>query len=360
MSEITRVTTLETSRTMLDYIMGSEAKYNELAQQASSGIRVNEISDDPVAVKQILSLNTQINQLSGYKTNMSTAQGELDVVDSTLASLTSLVEDASGYATQGANGTYNKDDLAAIKSQVDSILDNTVDLANTDYGGKYVFSGTATSTQTYSVTYDSSGKISNVTYNGTSSADYKRYVTISEGVSVPMNARGNDVFGSYTSTSSTSSSPTGTVGTTVTFGTDGSGNKTITTATTVYNSGTSEYDTTTTVGTATGFIGDLVVLSNALEQGNTDVVNSCIDSLDTDLDTITATRTKLAAVSNKFDITSDTIDETITNLKSYRSDLQDADLTEVLTDLATSKNALEATYSVTSEMLSSTTLLDYL
>ena len=103
-----------------------------------------------------------------------------------------------------------------------------------------------------------------------------------------------------------------------------------------------------------------MILSSSLGTGDTEAINSCITSLDKDLNTVTSTATKLAGVSNKMDMTSDTISNTITNLKSYRSDLQDVDLTEVMTELATTQNALEATYSITAQMLSSTSLLDYL
>lgn len=311
---VTRVTTLQSSNTMLDYIMNTESHYNELAQQSSSGLRVDEPSDDPVATKSILSINAEINELNNYINSMVTAQSEIDIVDDSLASLTNLIQEASDYATQAANGTYTTEDLANIKTQVDQIIQSVVDLANTDYNGKHVFSGTATSTEPYSITYDLNGNITDVTYNGTTSNEYERYVTISEGVSVAINLRGNDVFGSYDSSTST----------------------------------------------ATGLLGDLVTLSNALDAGDTATINSCIDSLDTDLDTATTSRTKLAAVTNRFDLTKSTLDSTITTLTGYRSELRDADLTEVLTNLALAETALQATYQVTSKLMGSATLLDYI
>lgn len=71
-------------------------------------------------------------------------------------------------------------------------------------------------------------------------------------------------------------------------------------------------------------------------------------------------RTTFASVSNKFELTESSIDAAVTNLTERKSELQDADLTEVLTDLSAQKLALEATYSVTSQLLSGLSLLDYM
>lgn len=360
MSNISRVSTLQTSDTMLSYMLSAESKYNELSQEAASGIKINEPSDDPVATKKILKTTSKLNELNTYTDSINNAESEIKTTSTTLDSVTNSVSKATDYATQAANGTYSSDDLMSIKSQVDQVLQGVLDYANTDYNGKYVFSGAATATKTYTTTTDSSGNITSITYNGTPGSDYQRYATISDGVSVGINVKGSDVFGSYTATSSTSSSATGTVGVTATFGTDASGNTTITTVRTVLNSVTGQYDTTTTNGTAIGLTGDLVTLSTALEVNNQTTINSCITKLNNDLTTVTTSNTKLASVQNRLDLTSNSITDTVTNLKSYKSDLQDADLTEVATDLATQKNALEASYSITSQLLSKTSLLNYL
>lgn len=349
-----RVTTLQTTNMMLDYITGTQSKYYDLAEQASSGVKISKPSDDPVAAKAVIATNSKLSSLQGYLSNMKTAQSELDTLDSTLDSVTNSIGNASDYATQAANGTYNTSDYATIKSQIDSIMETVVNSANTQFNGKYIFSGTATSAETYTIDSTTGA----VTFNGNTGT---RTTAISDGVSTNINTDGSSVFGSYTVTAPVvTSSPTGTVGSVSTFGVDGSGNTTITTATTVYNAGTSQYDTTTTVGTAKGLLGDLKVLSTALGNNDPTTISSCINKLDTDLDTVTATRTKMAAVSNQFEMTTNSIDQTVTNLKSYKSNLEDADLTQVLTDLSLAEASMKATYSVTSKLLGSTSLLDYM
>lgn len=358
-----RVTTLQTSNIMMDYVTSAQSKYYELAEEASSGKKVTEPSDDPVATKSIITTNTKLSELNDYLKNMKTAQSELNNLDSTLNSVTNSIQNASDYATQAANGTYKSSDLATIKLQIDSIMESVVNSANTQFDGKYIFSGTATSAETYTITHDASGNITGATYNGTATNEYQRYVTISDGVSVPVNARGNSVFGSYTSTSATNTTPYAagdTAGINTTTAIDGNGNTVTTTVITTINSSMTSTTRQTITETGQGLLYSLGTLSTGLANNNQTVISSCINSLDTDLNTVTATRTKMAAVSNKFDITTSSINQTITNLKSFKSNLEDADLAQVLTELTTAKSAMEATYSVTSQLLASKSLLDYL
>lgn len=311
-----RTTTLGTTNSMLGYIQSGQSRYYELAQQASSGSKLTKPSDDPAAAKSVLGINVKLNQLSSYLQNMSLAQGELDVLDDTLASVADSIQTANDYATQAANGTYNTSDLKTIKTQVDQILENVLDLANTKYNGNYLFSGTATGTPAYSITKDpATGEITAVTYNGTKSGDaYQRYVTISDGVQVVTNTTGDKVFGSYDKASST----------------------------------------------ADGLIGNLVTLSNALSSADTTTIQNSLDKFDTNLDSVLAARTRFAAVTQRFEMTESSINTTVTQLKDYRSNLQDADLASVLTELSAQKTALEATMAITTQLLKGASLLDYM
>lgn len=311
-----RVTTLQTNDTMLNYISSSESKYYDLSKEASSGVKVSKESDDPAAAKSILNIKTQLNQLNSYLDNISTANNELDTLDSTLSSLTDAMQKASDLATQAANGTYNASDLKTIKTQVDQIIQSITDLANTQFDGKYIFSGAATATQTYTTTTDAAGNVTAITYNGTpSTGNYQRYVTISDGASVAINTAGSNIFGQYDSAVPANSY---------------------------------------------GLLGTLGTLSTALGANDKATTRTCIDNLTTEANSISAIRTNFASVSNRFTMTQDSINSTVTTLKAYKSDLQDADLTTVLADLTAQQTSLQATLQVSSKLLGGKSLLDYM
>lgn len=320
-----RITMLGTSNSMLNYIVSGESKYYDLSEDAASGEKVRKPSDDPFASKSILDVNSQINKLNNYLDNMSIAQNELDVFDDAMSSLTNLVEKATDLTVQAPNGSYSNEDMDYIKIQIDTIIQSVVDLANTQYNGNYIFSGAATSTKTY-VTDSTTGDI---TYQGTpETGSYQRYTTISDGITVAINTTGDQVFGSYKA--AIPDDP----------------------ATTSVNESAPEV--------AVGLLGTLQKISNALGDYDQAAVSDCLSGLDTALDTVSVARTKFASISNRFQITQDSIDTSITQLKAYKSDLQDADLSEVLSKLTAQETALQATYSITSKLLSGSSLLDYL
>lgn len=358
-----RTTNLGVSDTLIQYMLNASSKYNELSVEASSGKKVAKPSDDAVAATNILKTSASLDKLNGYLSTMSTAQTELNTLDDSLTSLTKAIQNATDLATQASNGTYSTTDLQNIKSQVDSILSSVIDTANTQYNGKYIFSGTATSTQTYT-TDATTGAI---TYQGsnTSTNDYQRTVAIADGVTVPLNAAGDKLFGSYVVTtaptvSNTVPFATGDVaGTTTTTTFDASGNTITTVKVVTISGGNTTTDTTVSTGVGTGIIGTLKTLSNALAVGDNTTINASLDKLSNCLDTATSVQTQFASISNRFQITENSDNTAITQLKEYKSNLEEADLSSVLSDLATQKVALDATYQVTSQTLGMS-LLKYL
>lgn len=315
-----RTTTLGSTTSMLNYITSGESRYYKLAEMASSGLKLTTPSENPNGARTVLNINSKLSQLDSYKNNMELAQNELDVSDNTFSSLTDAIQAASDLATQAANGTYSSQDLANFKTQIDQIMANVTDLANTQYNGNYIFSGTSTGTPAYNIVTDASGTITSATYQGTpSTGDYERSVQVADGVSLSINTTGDQLLGSYTA-----GSP----------------------------------------ATGSGLLYTLGTLSAALGSGNIHTsepsVSSSIDSLTNDLDTVLAQQTKFASVSQRFVMTQSSNDTMTTQLKSSRSDLQDADLSQVLTDLTAQKTALQATMSVTSQLLSGVSLLDYI
>lgn len=313
---IERTSTLQTLSSLSGYIQESSSKYNKLSEEASSGRKVTTLSDEPASTKTLMDINTQLDQLSGYLDTMKTTQTELDTVDSSLSSLTTIIQKATDLATEAANGTYNPSDLKNIQNQITEITKSVVDIANTQYDGNYIYAGAATAQKPYTITYDTTtGAINGITYSGTpSSGNYQRYVTISDGVSVPINTSGDQIFGSYSSTDPTKCS---------------------------------------------GLLNTLMTLNTALGTNNKTAISSTLTGLDTALNNITAVQTKSAAISNRFELTQSNIDSTTTTLKSYRSDLRDADLSEVMSDLAVQQTALQASYKIF-ETVNGMSLLDYL
>lgn len=305
---IIRPTTQATSATMLGYIFTNQNKYSEYSAQASTGQKLNRPSDNPTDASTVLNINKKLSQLAGYVDNMDTAQNELNVLDNSLASLTSSLQKANDIAVQGANETNSATVRSNLKLQIDQIIQNVTTIGNTDYNGTYIFAGTNVGEPPFKA-LDAGG----VEYIGTpQDKDYQRYIQISDGVSTAINAPGDKVIGSY--------------------------------------------DATTKTGT--GVLKTLYDLSNALGNNDTDGIRATISQLSTEVDNTSSVRTTFASITSRFEMTQTSIDATKQQLTSYKSDLQDVDISEAITNLKMSQIALQATMQIAAS--SSMSLLNYM
>jgi flagellar hook-associated protein 3 FlgL len=137
-------------------------------------------------------LNT-IQQDDSFTQTTSLTQGMLQVTDSALGSVVTQLNQALSLADQANNGTLNSSDLKAISNQIAGIRDEVLSLANTDYQGQYVFGGSQTGTTPF--TLNSSTTPATVTYNGDS--DVNTLVSPT-GQSIQLNVPGNQIFTSAT------------------------------------------------------------------------------------------------------------------------------------------------------------------
>jgi flagellar hook-associated protein 3 FlgL len=171
----------------------TQASQEQLTQELSSGLRVTSIGDDPVAAAQNVQLLNTIQQDDSFTQTTSLTQGMLQVTDSALGSVVTQLNQALSLAGQANNGTLNSSDLKAISNQIAGIRDEVLSLANTNYQGQYVFGGSQTGTTPF--TLNSASTPATVTYNGDS--DVNTLVSPT-GQSIQLNVPGNQIFTSAT------------------------------------------------------------------------------------------------------------------------------------------------------------------
>ncbi|MGB8265495.1 MAG: hypothetical protein WCE44_04175 [Candidatus Velthaea sp.] len=145
-----------------------EAQYQSQASQLSTGKSFNGPGDNPTIVGQDLAVRTTLANEQQQTTNIQNATAQLTTTDSALANLTSLVQSARTLAVQGSSDTLSPQGRQALGTQVDQLLQQAVAVANTNYGGTYIFAGSAQPT-TAPVTAQGN-PISGVTFAGNESS----------------------------------------------------------------------------------------------------------------------------------------------------------------------------------------------
>ena len=124
----------------IDNLVAQEAQYGE---DLSTGKSVNVPSDDPTQIAQDLAVRTDIGVQTQVESNMTNASNTMTTVDSALASLTNILQTARNLTVQGASDINTPTNRSEAAVQVAQLLQEAVGIANTEYGGTYVFSGTA-------------------------------------------------------------------------------------------------------------------------------------------------------------------------------------------------------------------------
>jgi flagellar hook-associated protein 3 FlgL len=138
-------------------------------------------------------LLNQIQRDDSFTQTTSLTQGLLQVTDSALGSVVTQLNQAISLAAQGNNGTLDASDLKAISTQLAGVRDEVLSLANTNYQGQYVFGGSQTGTTPF--TLDSTTSPSTVTYNGDSNVNT---LESPNGQAIQLNLPGDQIFTSTT------------------------------------------------------------------------------------------------------------------------------------------------------------------
>lgn len=114
-------------------------------QQLSTGLRVNQPSDDPVAsadMVQSLAASANVDQ---YTSNINTVLSQMQTSDSAISSMVTYMNNAITIGTAGASATESQADRQSAASEIVGILSGVVAVGNTTFEGSYVFGGSATS-----------------------------------------------------------------------------------------------------------------------------------------------------------------------------------------------------------------------
>jgi flagellar hook-associated protein 3 FlgL len=172
---------------LLQELQQSQVQLNTALQQVSTGLRVNQPSDDPTASAAMVQNTIATGDLDQYTQNVSTALSTVQTANSVLSSVVTSLNSAVSAGTEGANGTNNASDLQDLANQVQGILNSVVSAANTSVGGSYLFGGTSTATP---YTADAASP-TGYTYNGN---DGSNSVAIGDQTSVQINLPGSQIF----------------------------------------------------------------------------------------------------------------------------------------------------------------------
>jgi flagellar hook-associated protein 3 FlgL len=269
--------------------------------ELSTGLDVNQLSDNPAAAAALVGNFNQSSQDDQFIQNAATLQGRFQTADATLSNVVTALTRAISIGTEGANGTLNAGDRQAIAGEVQGITSQILSLANTEYQGSYIFSGTAVSTKPF-VQNAATGAVSYAGNNNTTS------VELSSGDSIGANVPGSQLFQ------------------------NGAGS--------VFQS--------------------LQDLTTSLQAGNSTGISTAVGELNSALTALSTTRVFYGNALNNINLSDNFLNQDKLDLSSQENTLVGANPAAAASNLEQAQTAEESVLAATGKILSLPTLLDYL
>jgi flagellar hook-associated protein 3 FlgL len=188
---VERITDLMTAQTTTSNLESDLDRLTDTESELSSGKSLNQPSDDPEGASVVLQLNSQLSALNSYTGSISDGTAWLNTAGGALTDVQNMVQTVRELAVEGANGTETSADLQSASSEVNQLIAQIKQTANTTYNGSYIFSGTATGTAPYLSGSDD-------TFQGNSSAVLRK---IGPGANVQVNVNLAGVLGNGSASS---------------------------------------------------------------------------------------------------------------------------------------------------------------
>jgi flagellar hook-associated protein 3 FlgL len=301
----TRITSSMISRSVLSDLNEVSQRLAKTQQRMSSGKQITRPSDDPYGTSRALSLRADIAGTQQYQRNVGEATAWQSVTDSALSKITEAVQRARDLAIQGASDPAGQAARNADAAEIDQLIASVKQEANASYGGRYVFSGTATDIAPYAVAGAD-------TYLGDTAAVARE---IGPGVAVQVNVVGSSLLGSGQAAA------------------DGK------------------------------LLNVLRDLSDHLKSGTVADMNTLrttdLKAIDTNLDAISQARATVGATTNRLESANGRLQEVEESLTKLLSDVEDADMAKTYTDFSMQQSVYQSALRAGSNIVQQS-LLDFL
>jgi len=277
----------------------SLSKIVKLQDNLNTFKRLNKPSDDPIVSSQVLRYSTLTEQVNQYTRNGESAQAFMEAAEATLSGASNLMIEVQQAAVSALGGASNASTRKITSKQVDQSLSELIRIANTSFQGEFIFGGLKNNAAPVGTTG---------IYSGDSGAIQ---VDVGPGTSVQRNLSGDVVFGA-----------------------DAGG------------------------GVLLAF-DSLTKLRDALNTNNIPGIQAEFSRLETVRAQIVDARAVFGGSINRIESTATELKDTSLAIAKLKSQREDADLAQVVTDLSIQQAVFQAVRESTARLMQ-TTLQDFL
>ena len=137
-----RISTIYQFTNSVSWIDNAVQNVSDAQTQVSSGKRFQTLSQDPYAATQSIRLQSILNDIKQYNSNITGVKASLTTSESALDEMNTLMKQANQLAISAANATTDQATRQNYVSQIQTIQDRLVSLGNSQgNNGQYIFAG---------------------------------------------------------------------------------------------------------------------------------------------------------------------------------------------------------------------------
>ncbi|WP_050179821.1 flagellar hook-associated protein FlgL [Domibacillus robiginosus] len=180
-----RVTQSMLSSNMMNNLTSSLSRLDKLNTQVATQKKITKPSDDPVVAMKGIVYRRSLEEVEQFQRNFNEAYNWVENTDSALDKAKLAMDRIRELVVQTSNDTYDAEQREATKAEVVQLKEHLVEIANTKFGEKYLFNGTATTTKPV----EASETGATVSANGG-----KVELELSKGVHIQVNITAQEAF----------------------------------------------------------------------------------------------------------------------------------------------------------------------
>ncbi|MGA7415972.1 MAG: flagellin [Bryobacteraceae bacterium] len=143
------VSLISNNQSFLSSLSNVEARILKDQLQVSSGLALQQVSDNPDEVSALLQVKAALAHNTQLQYNLGRVTTEVNSAEGAINSAVSLMDRARQIATEGASSLTGSTTDSQLASQVKDIITEMQGLTNTQVEGRYVFSGNSDQTPPY-------------------------------------------------------------------------------------------------------------------------------------------------------------------------------------------------------------------
>lgn len=347
---------------VLNNLNKNRSELSNLQNQASSLKKITKPSDDPTGVARIMQNRTDSANMTQFERNIFLGKSFLETTETALAQMGDSIVRAKELALQAANDTNTGMPREMIASEVEQIYNSIVELSNRRFGDRFIFAGHKTTQPPFT----KEGK-----YTGDNG---QIQIQNLEGQFMPVNLVGSQVFLGEDLAYGGNVSREQNIPQTVEdlqkykmdqieaeFQQEEAQQHQLETRGPANVGSVQRVNERDPVANVRGVnvFQTIMGLEAALRTDDKLGIQQSLETLDEAMNQVNLARAEIGGRTNQLLATGESIQRGLIDNKTYNSQIEDADVFQVMTEINKSNQTLEATLS-TSQKFMSQSLLDFL